>query len=156
MGDVHGSGSTLIPGLRYRDANAAIAWLEQAFGFTRHAYYPGPDNTVQHCELRHGTGMIMLGSATNPGANARWYALPDEMDGRVTSAMYIVVPDCAAVWASAKAAGAEVLLELQTMSYGGRSFTVRDPEGYVWSMGEYSPWTELETTAGTRSASDGA
>ena len=26
------------------------------------------------------------------------------------------------------------------MSYGGKAFTVCDPEGYVWSVGEYDPW----------------
>jgi len=150
------SGSTLIPSLRYHDANAAIAWLEQAFGFQPHAIYPGPDNTVQHAELRHGTGMIMLGSATNSSPNARWYATPEQIEGRVTSPLYIIVPDCTPLWNSARAAGAEVVLELQTMSYGGRSFTVRDPEGYLWSIGEYSPWTGLEPTADASAASGSA
>ena len=55
-------GSTLMPSLRYKDANAAIAWLETVFGFVRHAYFPGPDNTVGQAELRLGSGMVMLGS----------------------------------------------------------------------------------------------
>ena len=152
-------GSTLIPSLRYRDALAAIAWLERAFGFTRHAVYLGENNTVQHAEMRHGSGMIMLGSATNPSPNARFYATPGEIEGRVTSPLYIIVSDCGPVWESARAANAEVVLELQTMSYGGRSFTVRDPEGFLWSVGEYSPWTALEaqadSQAGTAAASEG-
>lgn len=156
MAETPSSGSTLIPSLRYHDANAAIAWLEQAFGFVRHAYYPGPNNTVQHAELRHGSGMIMLGSATNPSPNTRWYATPEDIGGRVTSPLYIVVGDCAPVWESARAAGAEVVLELQTMSYGGRSFTVRDPEGYLWSVGEYSPWAAPEAVSEAQRASDAA
>ena len=60
-------GSVLIPSVRYRDAHAAIDWLERAFGFVRHAVYEGPEGTVAHAEMRFGTGMIMLGSATNPG-----------------------------------------------------------------------------------------
>jgi uncharacterized glyoxalase superfamily protein PhnB len=151
-----GSGSTLIPSLRYRDAHAAIAFLERAFGFVSHAVYPGADNTVQHAELRHGSGMIMLGSATNPSPNARFYATPEETDGRVTSPLYIIVPDCNPVWESARAAGAEVVMELQTMSYGGQSFTVRDPEGYLWSVGEYSPWTALAPATAVQTASNGA
>ena len=150
------TGSTLIPSLRYRDANAAIDFLERAFGFVRHAVYPGENNTVGHAELRHGSGMIMLGSATNLSPNARFYATPEEIDGRVTSPLYIIVPDCNPVWESAKAAGAEVVMELQTMSYGGQSFTVRDPEGYLWSVGEYSPWSALEAATGTQTASNGA
>lgn len=142
------SGSTLIPSLRYRDASAAIDWLERVLGFTRHAVYPGPDNTIGHAELRHGSGMIMLGSSTNPSPNARWYATPAEIDGRVTSPLYIIVQNCAPIYDSATAAGAEIVMELQTMSYGGQAFTVRDPEGYLWSVGEYSPWTALEPVTG--------
>jgi len=26
------------------------------------------------------------------------------------------------------------------MEYGGKAFVVKDPEGYVWSVGEYDPW----------------
>ena len=55
------NGSVLIPSLRYKDAPAAIAWLEQAFGFERHAVYEGPDGTVAHAELRFGNGMVMVG-----------------------------------------------------------------------------------------------
>lgn len=150
------SGSTLIPSLRYRDANAAIAWLERTFGFVKHAYYPGPNNTVQHAELRHGTGMVMLGSATNPSPHARWFTTPDAIDGRVTSPLYIIVNDCAPVWESAKAAGAEIVMELQTMSYGGGSFTVRDPEGYLWSVGEYSPWVPIDAATTAQSGSNSA
>ncbi len=138
------TGSTLIPSLRYRDAEAAILWLERAFGFVRHAHYPGPDGTVMHAELRHGSGMIMLGSATNPNPYPQFAATPAEIDGRVTSALYLAVADCDPVWASCKAVGAEVVMELREMDYGGRAFTVRDPEGYSWSAGEYSPWTARE------------
>jgi len=126
--------------MRYADAHAAIAWLERVFGFVRHAVYDGPDGTVGHAELTFGTAMIMLGSATNPSPNARFYATPGEIGGRLTSPLYLVVPDCEPVWASAQAAGAEVVMELKTMEYGGKAFTVRDPEGYLWSVGEYDPW----------------
>jgi len=34
------SRSTVIPGHRYRNAPAAIDWLCQVFGFTRHAVLP--------------------------------------------------------------------------------------------------------------------
>jgi len=43
------------------------------------------------------------------------------------------------------AAKAEIIMEIKTMEYGGKAFTVRDPEGYLWSVGEYSPWGEKET-----------
>ena len=39
---VHSSPSTIMPSMRYRDANAAIEWLCNVFGFEKHAVYPGP------------------------------------------------------------------------------------------------------------------
>jgi len=29
---------------------------------------------------------------------------------------------------------------LQDTPYGSRDFTVKDPEGYSWSVGTYDPW----------------
>ncbi len=141
MADAVKAGSVLIPGMRYKDAHAAIAWLERALGFVRQAVYDGPEGTVAHAQLTFGaTGMVMLGSASNGGPLAKWNATPEEMGGRVTSSMYLVAEDCETVWERAKAADAEVLMELKEMDYGGKAFTVRDPEGYLWSVGEYDPW----------------
>jgi len=104
MNDASKAGSVLIPSARYKDAHAAIAWLERAFGFERHAVYDGPDGTVAHAELRFGTGMIMLGSATNPGPLTHLYATPQEIGGRVTSPLYLIVADCLPLWERVKAA----------------------------------------------------
>ena len=132
------NGSVLIPSLRYKDAPAAIAWLERAFGFERHAVYDGPDGTVAHAELRFGNGLVMLGSASNEGPLRHLYVTPAEIGGRVTSPLYLIVKDCEQVYTRALAAKAEVMMEIKTMEYGGKAFTVRDPEGYLWSVGEYS------------------
>ena len=42
----------------------------------------------------------------------------------------------------AKAAGAEIVRELQDTSYGSREYAVRDPEGFLWSFGTYRPGDE--------------
>jgi uncharacterized glyoxalase superfamily protein PhnB len=135
------AGSMLIPSLRYKDAHAGIAWLERVLGFERQAVYDGPEGTVAHAQLTFGgTGMLMLGSAGNPNPNPELNARPEEIGGRVTSPMYLVVKDCAPLWERVQAEGATVVMELKEMDYGGKSFTVKDPEGYVWSVGEYDPW----------------
>ncbi|MGC1323120.1 MAG: VOC family protein, partial [Candidatus Udaeobacter sp.] len=107
-----------------------------AFGFERHAVYEGPDGTVAHAELRFGNGVVMLGSASNESPLRHLYVTPAEIGGRVTSPLYLIVKDCEQAYARALAAKAEI----KTMEYGGKAFTVRDPEGYLWSVGEYSPW----------------
>jgi uncharacterized glyoxalase superfamily protein PhnB len=106
MSSAQPAGSRLIPSLRYQDAHAAINWLERALGFVRHAVYDGPDGTVAHAELTFGgTGMVMLGSASNTSPYPQFYATPAEIGGRVTSPLYLVAPDCAPIYARAQAAG---------------------------------------------------
>jgi len=55
-------GSTIIPGMRYSNAPAAIEWLCNAFGFEKHLVVPGDNNTIAHAQLTFGGGMMMLGS----------------------------------------------------------------------------------------------
>jgi uncharacterized glyoxalase superfamily protein PhnB len=132
--------STLIPSLRYRDAHAAIAWLVRAFGFTAQAVYDGPNNTVAHAQLTLNGGMIMLGSASNTGGWSPHMVLPEEIGGRATAGIYVVVADAAAAYEQAKAAGAEFLEPLVDREYGGKAFSCRDLEGNFWSFGEHDPW----------------
>jgi uncharacterized glyoxalase superfamily protein PhnB len=131
--------STVIPGFRYRNAPAAIEWLEKVFGFQRHAVHEGPNGTIMHAELTLGNGMIMLGSGKDD-EHRRGFRPPDELDGVETGALYIVVPDADAAHARAVAAGANVTSPLHDTPYGSRDFAVKDPEGHTWSVGTYDPW----------------
>jgi uncharacterized glyoxalase superfamily protein PhnB len=133
--------STIVPSLRYRNCLAAIDWLVTAFGFERQAVYLGPDNTtVMHAQLTFGNGMIMLGSVDNGGEYGKLIVQPDEIGLRETKSVYLIVADADAVHATAKAAGAEMILDIRDADYGGRGFTCRDLEGHLWSFGTYDPW----------------
>ena len=46
------------------------------------------------------------------------------------------VPDVDTVYRRAKAAGAEIVVEIKDEDYGGRVFSCRDPEGHLWNI----PW----------------
>ncbi|GCD98702.1 VOC family protein [Embleya hyalina] len=124
----------LVPTLRYNDATAAITFLREAFGMTAVMVVPGDGDTVAHAELTFGNAMVMLGS--NP---------PEGRDDRLRwpvggSALYGVIDgDVDAHCARAVAAGATVVLEPKDQDYGGRGYTVRDPEGNLWSFGGYRP-----------------
>ena len=52
----------------------------------------------------------------------------------------LIVSDADAIYATAKAAGAEMVVDLKEMDYGGKAFSCRDPEGHLWSIGTYDPW----------------
>lgn len=137
---ISGQTVTVIPNVLFRDANAGIDWLKNTLGFTEHAVYRNTAGAVEHAELLLGNGMLMVGTAGLNTQSAEWMAVPAECGGKVTGVSYLIVKDCTPVWQQAQSVGAEVLLPLRTMDYGGQTFTVRDPEGHVWSVGEYDPW----------------
>ena len=133
--------ATVIPGMRYRDAPAAIEWLCQAFGFAKRLVVPGEGGTIAHAQLTFGNGMIMLGSAgAHGGGYDELVKTPRELGGIGSQAAYVIVEDPKAHYDRAVAAGAEVLLPLQAQDYGGSGYTCRDPEGHVWSFGDHNPW----------------
>ncbi len=130
----------VIPSLVYRDAHAAIDFLERAFGFTRKVVYDNPDGTVGHAELTLNGGMLMLGTVRPDGPNAPYMVQPDEIGDRSTGGLYLVVADCDAVFEATQKAGGKILRPVETMSYGGKAFACMDPEGHLWGIGEYDPW----------------
>ncbi len=132
--------ATVIPCMGYRDAPAAIEWLCNVFGFEKHAVYPGEGGTIMHSELSFGNGMIMCGSI-NDTPFWRFIKQPDEIGGCETQCACVLVNDADAVYERAKAAGAEILIDIKTESYGGRGFTCRDLEGHIWNFGTYDPWS---------------
>lgn len=132
--------STLIPCLSYRDAARAIDWLVQVFGFTPQMVVDGPGDTIEHAQLTHGGGMIMVGSIVKDGAYAKLMALPAEIGGRQTQTTYLKVDDVDAVYGRAIEAGAVIVIDIDDMDYGGREFSCRDLEGHVWNVGSYDPW----------------
>ena len=140
MGFAKDCRSTVIPCLRYRDCHKAIDWLVAALGFEKQAVYDGPNGNVMHAQLTFGNGMIMLGSVQNESEWSQWMAQPDEIGMRETVTTCLIVDDAEALSASAKAAGATIMQELAMMPYGGKAFSCRDPEGHLWSIGEYDPW----------------
>jgi uncharacterized glyoxalase superfamily protein PhnB len=119
--------SQVWPTLRAADARALIKFLTGAFGFTETVVY-GDGDIVHHSELAWPEGGgIMLGSATGPGT----------LPAPGSSAAYVVTADPDAVYARAKAAGAEITDELHETDYGSRDFAARDIEGNRWSFGTY-------------------
>jgi uncharacterized glyoxalase superfamily protein PhnB len=131
---------SIIPTLRYRDAAAAVEWLCDAFGFEKHLVVPGPDGTISHAQLRFGTGMIMLGSAGDDEFGR--FQKPPTDGAPVTQSPYVVVDDPDAHYAQARAAGADVVMEIRDEDYGGRGYSCRDPEGHLWNFGSYDPLAE--------------
>ena len=123
-----GNGEAMIfPEIRYRDPEAAAAWLERAIGATNTLRVPGADGALMHAEFRIGPGVVMIGAA-GPGEFA---------DLSHFANLQVTDPDAHA--ARARAAGATILREPQTASYGARFYAVRDTEGFLWWISDYRP-----------------
>jgi len=125
----------IFPFLRYADAPAAFEWLSGAFGFEKQMLVPGPDGTIAHAQLRCGAGLIMIGSARDDVMHLK---SPSAVGG-ATQGIYVHVDDADAHHDRAKAAGAEIIMELADTDYGSREYMARDLEGHLWSFGTYAP-----------------
>jgi uncharacterized glyoxalase superfamily protein PhnB len=129
----------LIAATRYRDCEAALAFLTDVFGLAPRAVYRDDAGAIVHAELTLGTGMLMFGPEV-PTEFAAYMVHPADTGRRATVSLYGVVPDVAAAYARAVAAGAEILIALRDEPHGGQSFSARDPEGHVWTFGSYDPF----------------
>jgi uncharacterized glyoxalase superfamily protein PhnB len=132
----------VFPVLRYKDAGAAIAWLNRAFGTEELQVIRNADGTIAHAELRLGSGIIMLNSARDDTFRSK---TPRELNA-VSQLNYVVLDDTDVHYERAKAAGAEILVDLHSTEYGSRDYAARDLEGNVWCFGTYSPFCEHHPT----------
>jgi uncharacterized glyoxalase superfamily protein PhnB len=133
----------IIPCLRYEDAPAAILFLCDTFGFLPHAIYPDEEDQqiIHHAQLVLDGNMIMLASARDDDAAEVYGWMQPEEVGGVTMSLYVVIDDLDAHHAAATAGGAEIVSPLKdNEGYPGRGYTARDPEGNVWSFGNYDPF----------------
>jgi len=137
------SGSPIIPCLRYRHADKAIAFLCDAFGFTRHAVYADETDSsiIHHAQLTLGTGMVMLGTDSSDETKRLYdWKTPAEAGG-ITQCICCFVADPDAHAATAKAAGARIVRgPYDNQGYPGRAYDALDTEGNVWNFGSYDPW----------------
>lgn len=120
------------PIITFADARAAVAFLRDAFGFEEIAIHARDDDSsaIVHGELRWPRGGGIMITSTR-GAGEAFRRSPG---GALT---YIVCDDPDALFARATGAGAQVINPLSDQDYGSRDFTVRDPEGNLWSFGTY-------------------
>jgi uncharacterized glyoxalase superfamily protein PhnB len=129
----------------YRDAPAAIAWLQRAFGFEATMSFADDDGGIAHAELRLGDAVIVVFSDRDG------YERPPRKGDTVGYGVYLTVPTGAyvdAVYARATAAGATTIWAPERTVWGNYRCRVVDPEGFEWSFGVHRPgepqdeWTE--------------
>ncbi len=131
---------TITPGLLYHNAPEMIEWLCQTFGFKKKVVIPGKDGKILHAHLILSNGGIMLSSAED-------YEYSDlckspKQTGASTVEIIIFVEDIDEHYRNSQEHGANIILPLEDKAYGGKGYSVKDPEGYTWAFGSYDPWQD--------------
>jgi uncharacterized glyoxalase superfamily protein PhnB len=108
----------IIPYLLYEDAEAAIGFLTQAFGFREHNRTTTPEGRIMNAEL------------VGPNGGEVWLGEVDTVQGG--SIVYVYVDDADAHCAHARGAGAVIGNEPADQAYGDRRYDAQDPQGHTW------------------------
>ncbi|HEY1611924.1 MAG TPA: VOC family protein [Paraburkholderia sp.] len=124
----------LTPYLTVRDARAAIAFFEAAFGFSMRDCVHD-DGAVMHVEMSyHGQLIVMFAPERAFGSIAR---TPRSSGAIAPQSFYLYVDDVDEVYARAITAGAKSLSEPQDQFWGDRFAQVEDIDGYRWALARH-------------------
>ncbi|MGU3646241.1 VOC family protein [Microbacterium sp. C23T] len=138
--------SFLYAQIPYRDAPAALRWLERAFGLETTAEWPDDDGGIQHAEMRRGNAVFTV--FTDRAGYDRPHARGESVGFGLVFALGSPV-DVDETFRSAVDAGAVVVFEPTDTEWGNYRCRVRDLEGYEWTFGTYKPgepqeWTDAD------------
>lgn len=120
----------------YRDAPAALRWLEQAFGLETTAEWPDGEGGIQHAEMRRGDVVFTVFT------DRAGYDRPQPRGESVGFGLVFALSSPAEVdstFRTAVEAEAVVVFEPHDTEWGNYRCRVRDLEGYEWTFGTYKP-----------------
>ena len=120
----------VFPYLMVRDANAAIAFYEKAFGATELFRLVEPSGRIGHAELQLGPAVLMVCDEFPE------YGMVGPQREQFTGCtIHLHVDNADAMGERAVAAGATMLMPPTDQFYGERSCRLRDPFGHAWLLG---------------------
>jgi uncharacterized glyoxalase superfamily protein PhnB len=123
---------SLSSAICYLDPRAALAFLEEAFGFEVSMLIEDGEGNIAHSEMRFGEAVVMIGNEWSADHKS-----PKSLGGKNTQTVHIqVTTDVDAHCERARAAGFEIIVEPETQFYGDRTYRCRDPEGHIWTVAQ--------------------
>ena len=147
----------------YRDAQAALDWLERAFGFEITTLLTDADGQVAHAEMGfHGVKIGVAGEWFGDMLGPAVMKSPANLDGQGTQFCWIDLPDGLDIDAhceQARAAGARITQPPEEQFYGARTYRALDPDGHVWNFRRHTrdvPAHEIEAATGLTYAVEAA
>jgi len=92
---------------------------------------------LSQCACRHRIAV--------PGFGFEKQLVVPNQDGTIAHAQLtfgngVIVADADMLYSRAKAAGAEIVMDIKDEDYGGRGVSCRDVEDRLWNFGTYDPW----------------
>lgn len=122
----------LMSAVVYRDAKAALKFLEAAFGFELFMLIEDADGGLVHSEMRFGDAAIMIGNEWSDD-----YKSPASNGGLNSQTVHIhIETDIQAHCERARGAGFDILMEPELQFYGDSTYRCRDPEGHIWTVSQ--------------------
>ena len=137
----------LTPYLTVRDAEATMKLYQAAFGFEPANVMPGPGGRPLHVDMTYrGQTVVMFSPEDAPWGDKM--QAPASSGAKEPVGFYLYCEDVDAQYKQALAAGCEAagkgdVIGPEDMFWGDRIATVRDPDGYQWTLaakvGEFDP-----------------
>ena len=130
--------SLITPYLTVRDAEAAAQFYTAAFGFERANVMPGPDGRLLHVDMTYrGTTVVMFSPEDTPWGEPM--SAPVSSGAPSPVGCYLYCEDVDALYQRALSAGAVAAgtgdhIGPEDMFWGDRIASVRDPDGYCWTL----------------------
>lgn len=119
------------------DLDRSRRFYEEALGFRRVASYPGNTDATWH-QMRRGAVRLMIAARPDDriatGEQAYLRDIRDRIGQSGALSLYLRVDDARHDLARCRAFGAEIVEPLWDPFWGGRQFTVRDPDGQLWTL----------------------
>lgn len=136
----------VLPHLTVDDAAGAIDFYVKAFDAVELGRVPGPDGKkLIHAALRLNGSTIMLNDDF-PEMSGGKSMTPTALGGTPVT-IHLTVTDVDAKFEKAVGAGATVVMPLGDQFWGDRYGVLRDPFGFLWSLGQPVREVSLEEIA---------
>jgi uncharacterized glyoxalase superfamily protein PhnB len=120
----------VLPELYYQDADGAVRWLCDVFGFEVHYVVPEEDGSVHTAQLQLGNAYVMVRGEKEQSQSPA-------TSGVHTQSLMVVVTDVEAHHRHSTSRGANLVVDLTDQAYGEREYKVLDHEGHVWVFSQH-------------------